>query len=140
MSNVLITGKLDTDRTKVQEVFVNSDGQLSIQLLSGELQNYNRLAGGAIAGYTQVSTSAGQTIKSGTGLLYGIHVVAVGTSPTITIYDNTTAAGVVLMQIPTASIVAGATITFSGIGMATSNGIHVVVGGTGTTTVNVMYV
>lgn len=117
----------------------NSAGQIEIAALSGELPQFNRLAAGAIASYSQQRTSAGATVISGGGILYGFNVVAVGTTPTVTIYDNTTAAGTKLMEIPSASIVAGAFISFNSLGILVSNGIHVVVGGTDTTTINVFY-
>jgi hypothetical protein len=108
--------------------------------LAGELQALNRHAGGAIVGYVQASTSAGQTIKSGQGILYGVKVVAVGTTPTIAIYDNTSATGTKLMDIPAAQITANATLDFGGAGVLFATGCHIVIGGTGTTTVNVMVV
>lgn len=100
-------------------------------LLAGEMQDVNRLAGGAISGYTSVAASAGQTVKAGVGVLYGIKVITVGTSPTIEVWDNTTGSGTKLMSIPTAQITANAWLDFGGVGVKFVNGCHIVLTGAG---------
>lgn len=85
-------------------------------------------------GYRQVTQAAAATIKTGPGTLFGLVVVA-STAGTVTVYDNTSAAGTVLYT--KTALAVGETINFGGIGMAASNGLHVVCGGTAT--VNVLY-
>ncbi len=86
-------------------------------------------------GYANVTQAAASTVKSGPAGLYGI-VVTASTSGTVTVYDNTAASGTVLFT--KSSLAVGDVIHFGGNGMAAKNGLHVVVGGTGT--VNVLYV
>ncbi len=97
----------------------NSSGQLSIQLLNGELQQFNRLAGGAVVKYAVVS-SADTTVVTGAAIYYGAYCIATGTMASI--YDNTAASGTALL----ASQV-GAANTFYGIpgvGILCNNGIY----------------
>lgn len=121
-NNVLMQGKLNTDRTKVQEVFVNSGGQLISALLNGELQQFNRLAGGAIVSYAAVSADG--IVITGPCIFYGVKVVTAGTS--ITVYDNTAASGTAVMTTE-ATTTAGAVLTPAGVGVGVlmSNGIYV---------------
>lgn len=93
MQNVLIQGKLNTDRTKVQEVLVNSSGQISTTAAAGELSQFNRLAGGAIASYFPITTQTTSVVKNGTGILYGVYVVTGVATSTVTVYDNTAGSG-----------------------------------------------
>ena len=86
-------------------------------------------------GYANVTQAAAATVKSGPAALYGI-VVTASTSGTVTVYDNTAASGTVLFT--KSSLTVGDVIHFGGLAIAAKNGLHVVVGGTGT--VNVMYV
>lgn len=85
-------------------------------------------------GYATVTQAAAAQVKVGPAGLFGI-VVTASTAGTVTIYDNTAASGVVLFT--KASLVAGDAIHFGGLGIAAKNGLHVVVGGTGT--VNIIY-
>jgi hypothetical protein len=71
-------------------VAVNSAGQLSTQLLAGELQQFNRQAGGPIVQHSAV-ISADAAVVSGPCIFYGVKVVTAGTN--ITVYDSVTAAG-----------------------------------------------
>lgn len=86
-------------------------------------------------GYANVTQAAAATVKSGPGGFYGV-VVTESTSGTVTVYDNTAASGTVLFT--KSSLAVGDVIHFGGAAIAAKNGIHVVVGGTGT--VNVLYV
>lgn len=86
------------------------------------------------AGYKQVTQAAASTIKSGPGALFCI-VVTASTAGTVTIYDNTSAAGTVLFAKD--GLAKGEVIHFGGVGLACNVGMHVVVGGTGT--VNILY-
>lgn len=85
-------------------------------------------------GYANVTQAAAATIKSGPAGLFGLTVTA-STAGTVTIYDNTAASGVVLFT--KSALAVGEVIHFGGLGLAAKNGLHVVVGGTGT--VNVMF-
>ncbi len=134
-SNVVIQGKLDTDRTKVQEVYVNSAGQLATVPPSGALSQFNRLAAGSICNYT--NCTADTLVKSGAGIVYGIIVTAALSAATVDIRDSTTAgAGTVLFTIP-ASAAVGTIIQF-GTGIVVNSGIFADFNGTGT--INVLYV
>ena len=88
-------------------------------LLTGELQQFNRLAGGPIAQYAYVTAD---TIVSATpAIFYGAYCVAAGTMAAI--YDNASAASGNLLQ---ASQV-GAANTFygpAGTGVLCVNGIY----------------
>jgi hypothetical protein len=134
--NVVIQGKLDTDRTKVQEVYVNSAGQLATVPSAGALSQFNRLAGGGICNYT--NCTADTLVKSGAGLVYGVIVTAALSAATIDIRDSTTAGGgTILFSIP-ASTAAGTIINFGGAGVTVNSGIFADFNGTGT--INVLYV
>ena len=85
-------------------------------------------------GYRNVTQAAAVTVKAGPAGLFGI-VVTASTAATVTVYDNTAASGTVLYA--KTALAVGETINFGGIGIAAKNGLHVVVGGTGT--VNVLY-
>lgn len=91
----------------------NSSGQLAIQLLSGELQQFNRLAGGAVVKYATVT--ADTLVVSGPAILYGIVNIAAGTMASV--YDSTSASGTVLIPSGTASV------NFGGMGVLCNNGI-----------------
>lgn len=86
-------------------------------------------------GYTAVTQATAVTIKTGPAKLFGLTVTA-STAGTVTIYDNTSAAGTVLFT--KSSLAVGDVIHFGGVGLAAKNGLHVVCGGTAT--VNVLYV
>ena len=85
-------------------------------------------------GYKTVTQAAAATVKTGPAGLFGI-VVTASTAGTVTVYDNTAASGTVLFTKTALSV--GDVIQFGGVGIAAKNGLHVVVGGTGT--VNVLY-
>ena len=84
--------------------------------------------------YANVTQAAAATVKFGPAGLFGI-IVTASTSGSVTVYDNTAASGTVLFT--KASLAVGDVIHFGGLGIAAKNGLHVVVGGTGT--VNVLY-
>jgi len=66
-------------------------------LLAGELQQFNRLAGGAIYPYVQTVGAGTFTNKTGAGILYGF-LITTGAVGTLTAYDNTAASGNVLVN------------------------------------------
>lgn len=84
--------------------------------------------------YANVTQAAAATVKTGPAGLFGI-IVTASTSGTVTVYDNTAASGTVLFTKTTLAV--GEVIHFGGLGIAAKNGLHVVVGGTGT--VNILY-
>lgn len=85
-------------------------------------------------GYAEVTQAAPTAISTGPSGLYGITVTA-STGGTITIYDNTSAAGTILFTKTGLSV--GETIHFGGLGIAAKNGLYVSPGGT--CTVIVLY-
>lgn len=88
------------------------------------------------------STSAGQTLKSGEGVLVGLLVTAVGTAPTLNLYDSTTAAGTQVIPQLTGTAqnnlpaIAAGTFWACPVPIHFTNGLHAVIGGTGTTTMH----
>lgn len=85
-------------------------------LLAGELQQFNRLAGGPICQYAVVTSDAtGLNVASGPAILYGIVMIAAGTMASV--YDGVTATGNVLIPSTTA------TTMFNGAGILCNNGI-----------------
>ena len=87
-------------------------------LLSGELQEFNRLAGGSIVSYTSIE--ADTVVSSGPCVYYGAFCVAAGTMAAI--YDNTAASGTKLLASQ-----AGQANTFygvPGVGIQCENGIY----------------
>jgi hypothetical protein len=85
-------------------------------LLNGELQQFNRLAGGPIVKYKIVST-ADTAVVAGPAILYGAYLLAAGTLAGI--YDNPSAASGNLLIPSTA-----ASVHFNGIGILCDNGIY----------------
>jgi hypothetical protein len=85
--------------------------------------------------YANVTQAAASTLKTGPAKFVGFTVTA-STSGSITVYDNTSAAGTVLFT--KSSLTVGDVVHFGGFAIAAKNGLHVVVGGTGT--VNVLYI
>lgn len=85
-------------------------------------------------GYANVTQAAGALLKTGPAGLYAI-TCTVSTGGTVTVYDNTSAAGTVLFT--KSSLAVGDVIHFGGLGIAAKNGLYVVCGGTAT--VNVLY-
>lgn len=103
-------------------VGVNSLGQLSTQLAAGELQQFNRQAGGPIVQHSAV-ISADAAVVPNSAILYGIKVVTAGTS--ITVYDSLTAAGTAVITAE-ATTAAGTMIypAGPGVGVLMENGIY----------------
>ena len=100
----------------------NSAGQLDIANLSGELSQFNRLAGGAIVKYAVVSADG--IVGSGPAIFYGVKVLTAGTS--ITVYDNTAASGnTIIAGESTTSAGAVLTPAGQGVGVLMNNGIYV---------------
>lgn len=85
-------------------------------------------------GYEQVTEAAAETIKTGPAGFFGFVCVS-STAGTITVYDNTSAAGTVLYAKD--ALAKGDAVHLGGLGLAAKNGLHVVIGGAAT--VNVMY-
>ena len=113
---------------------LNSLGQLETALLSGELPQYNRLAGGNIAQYTALTATG--AVAARPAICYGYIVTTALSAAAITVYDNASAAsGTVLFTIPAST--APGVYTFN-TGMLTTAGIYASFGGTGT--VNFLYV
>lgn len=88
------------------------------------------MAGITYEAYTAVPLSASGSAKTGAGVLGGI-LVGTSTSLTIKVWDNTSAAGTVIVE-TTAALTAG---QFLRIPAAFSTGCFVTIGGTGTITV-----
>lgn len=82
--------------------------------------------------YTQIAAST--LVKTGQGLLGGIFVSALGTTPTITVYDQTSAATPVILAtfIPTVGQNVILNVQFQ-------TGLYVAIGGSGTTNISVFY-
>ena len=115
-------------------VAADASGNLSIALVSGELQQFNRLAGGPIAQYAQ-KTATG-AVEAGPAICYGYNVVAAMSAAATTVYDNASAAsGSVLFVIPAST---GVGQYFFPVGVLCDNGIYASFAGTGT--VNFLYV
>lgn len=99
--------------------------------------------GGMKVKATAVSgATAATVIKAGPGIFAGVKVINLGTTTTVTVYDNASAAsGKKLLDTPTASVLADSVLTPGGQGVAVQcdNGIVVVVGGTGSPVVNVLW-
>ena len=88
-------------------------------LLTGELQQFNRLAGGPISPY--VSVGADGPVVAGPAIFYGAYCVAAGTMAAI--YDNPSAASGTLLlasQVGVANTFYGP----GGIGILCANGIY----------------
>lgn len=92
-------------------------------------------------GTVTISTGAGQTLKSGPGYLKSFTVLAKGTGPTMSGWDNTANSGTPLF--PNLGVAAVGLFPALDIGQSYTwdeplyfaNGAHIVIGGTGTTTV-----
>lgn len=88
-------------------------------LLNGELPTLNRLAGGPITNYAEVTADV--TLVNGPGIIYGLMCTVNGTMEGV--YDNTSAAGTKI--IPTQVLTAGQVFAFPGnVGVICSNGIY----------------
>jgi hypothetical protein len=103
----------------LQAVNADSSGNLQVTagtLLSGELQQFNRLAAGPICTYKVVTSDAtGLNVATGPAILYGVVLIAAGTMASV--YDGVTATGNVLIPSTTA------TFMFNGAGILCANGI-----------------
>lgn len=82
--------------------------------------------------YKQCTQAAATQVRTGKALFCGLTVNS-STSGTITVYDNTSAAGTVIFT--KASLAAGEVIHLGGAGIQCNNGIHVVIDGTATVNV-----
>jgi len=143
--HVTIHGKNDTPFNGAdgswQPIKVNTNGQLSIAMLSGEIAQYNRMAGGAIVQYTQITTNATTIISNVPAILYGIQVITGGTTSTVTVYDNSAASGTLLINAG-ATTTSGSSISAApgSAGLLLSTGITVVTAGAAAAVINVYYV
>lgn len=112
-------------------LLVNEAGQLAIAELAGELAQFNRLAGGSIVNYVDISAT-GQAV-TGPCIVYGVKSIS-GTTPTLVGYDNTSAAGTPMITTGTATAetfyplvgLLGAANT----GVQLTNGFYATLGGT----------
>lgn len=100
--------------------FTTGTAEVSLaSLISGEIQQFNRLAGGAVARYAYITADA--VVSPGPAIYYGAYCLAAGTMASV--YDNTAASGNLLL----ASQV-GAANTFygppGGVGVLCNNGIY----------------
>lgn len=106
----------------------NSAGQLDISALSGELSQFNRLAGGSVASY--VNLTADGVIANAPCIIYGYIVTSAMSAATTTIYDNaSTASGTVLFIIPASTAVGQYSFP---VGVLTTAGAYADFAGTGT--------
>lgn len=99
-------------------ILVNDEGQLSMALLEGELTTFNRMAGGAIVKYVDVSAD-GQAV-TGECIVYGVKCIS-GTTPTLVGYDNTSATGTAMIS--TGSATAETFYPLVGLNGAASTGV-----------------
>lgn len=103
-------------------------------LLQGELQQFNRLAGGPIANYMPVTGNT--VVKTGAALLYGA-VIVVSPTANINFHDGTSTSGPLVAMIPSGSALGPTYLLPTGIQCA--NGIYVA-NNNGATTLSVAYV
>lgn len=88
------------------------------------------------AGYTQETANGTYTLKSGPGVFYGATVTVAGSADTVTVYDNTSGSGTVL--VPSTSIASAGPVTTNfptGIGVRFTLGLTVVMAGTTSPTI-----
>lgn len=96
------------------DAFKPSAGSLALR--AGELEQFNRQAGGPICQYAVVTSDAtGLDVAGGPAILYGIVLIAAGTMASV--YDGVTATGNVVIPSTTA------TVMFNGAGILMNNGI-----------------
>lgn len=121
--------------TEAVPVTAEADGALRAYLsalICGELQQFNRLAGGMILlRSAEIVTNATTVVKNSAGLFAGLIATGAGTGWTATVYNNTAASGDIV--IPSTAVALGKfTSTFIGAGEALvcSTGITVVTAGT----------
>jgi hypothetical protein len=101
-----------------------------ITSLAGELAQYNRMAGGPICEYVDL-TADGIAVNTGC-LYYGMRIVAIGTSAIL--YDNTTNSGSQIFSGSTTSAASAADMMVppSHVGVELQNGIYLDITGGGT--------
>jgi hypothetical protein len=125
------------DAERDQAVTDNADDALPTKLnvlLAGELQQFNRQAGGPIAQY--VTKTATGAVEAGPAICYGYVVTVAMSAAATTVYDNASAAsGTVLFIIPASTAVG---VYQWPVGVLCDNGIYASFAGTGT--VNFLYV
>lgn len=111
-----------------QPIQVNASGQLSIGTLSGELAQYNRLAGGPVASYTNLTATG--VVTGAPAICYGYIVTVAMSAAATTVYDNASAAsGTALFVIPASTAVGQYSFP---VGVLAINGIYASLAGTGT--------
>lgn len=98
---------------------VEADGSLSIALLAGELQQFNRTAAGPIVEYAVVTSDAtGLNVASGPAILYGL-IRTSASGDIVGVYNGVTATGDVVIGAATDSV------AFAGMGVICDTGITV---------------
>jgi hypothetical protein len=116
-----------------QPISVNASGQLVVAPLSGELTQFNRLAGGPVAAYAN-KTATG-VVQAAPCIVYGYNVTVAMSAAATTVYDNASAAsGTVLFVIPASTAVGQ---YFFPVGVLATAGLYASFAGTGT--VNFLY-
>ena len=106
----------------------NSAGQIEIATLAGELTQFNRLAGGNIAQY--VNLTADGVVANTPCIIYGYIVTTAMSAAATTVYDNASAAsGTVLFVIPASTAVGQYSFP---VGVLTTAGAYADFAGTGT--------
>lgn len=105
-------------------------------LVSGELETFNRLAGGGVVNYLPVSSNT--VVKSGNGIFYGVLVTAPTAVANINFRDTTTSnTANILLRLPAAS--SGFTYRLP-VGMIFNTGLMVHYQASATGNVTVLYV
>jgi hypothetical protein len=95
-------------------------------LLAGEDQQNNRLAGGAIVNYTLVSSLGLTVIKASPGIIYGVIALAGVATSVVDVYDNSSvAAGNRIVRSGSGAVVGPVDLIPDGIGIKTNAGIVV---------------
>lgn len=111
------------------DVSLDANGNVSVALLAGELQQFNRLAGGPIVQKAYISADG--VAVSGPCIFYGIKVLTAGTA--IDVHDALTAVAGTEVIDGEATTTAGAVLTpgGAGIGVLMDTGVYVnLTGGT----------
>jgi hypothetical protein len=121
---VMISGKNGTTESTVN---VNSAGQLTTSIGSGENQTLGRVMVVPKATACTLYTADQAAVASGAGVLTGVYVDAVASAASFIIYDSLTAAGTKLLQL-TALAVAAPYVANLGIPFATGLSIDVTLG------------
>lgn len=87
MSNALLTAKLNTDRSKVQEVFADANGRL----LTGGASAPSALASDAIVPVATAAAAGSLVIKASAGNLYSVQVATGATAGYLLLFNATAA-------------------------------------------------